>query len=75
MGMMVLDGGFPAGLLVALVIFFLISIGVIMVLWMALPFSVFGIKDLIRQCLKEQKETNEILKSIVEGEGADKTDE
>jgi hypothetical protein len=75
MGMMVLDGGFPAGLLVALVIFFLISIGVIMVLWMALPFSVFGIKDLIRQCLKEQKETNEILKRIVEGEGAGKTDE
>jgi hypothetical protein len=75
MGMMVLDGGLPAGLLVALVIFFLLSMGVIMVLWMALPFSVFGIKDLIRQCLKEQKETNEILKSIVEGEGAGKTDE
>lgn len=64
MGMMLMEGGFPTGILVTLAIFFLLSLGVLVVLWIALPFSVFGIKDLVRQCLKEQKETREILKAI-----------
>lgn len=68
MGMMVMEGGVPAGILVALAIFFLLSMGVLVVLWIALPFSVFGLKDLVRQCLKEQKETREILKAIYERE-------
>ncbi len=45
-------------------IFFLIAIGVILTLWIALPFSLFGIKDLLKENIKEQKKTNELLEKI-----------
>ena len=42
-----------------------IAIGVlcllIAVLWILMPFAIFGTKDLLRELIKEQKRTNEIL--------------
>lgn len=34
---------------------------VIAVLWILMPFAIFGTKDVLRQILAEQKKTNEIL--------------
>lgn len=34
---------------------------VIAVLWLLLPFAVFGLKDLVRELIKEQKRTNVML--------------
>ena len=33
--------------------------------WIAVPFSVLGIKDLVREAIEEQKKTNELLKDIL----------
>lgn len=38
---------------------------VIAVLWIFLPFSVFGIKDLAKSLISEQKRTNELLSELV----------
>ncbi len=43
----------------------LVAIGVLLVLWMALPFAVFGIKDLVREAIEEQKRTNRLLESLI----------
>lgn len=37
---------------------------IIGVLWIFLPFAVFGTKDLIREQLAEQKRTNELLSKL-----------
>jgi hypothetical protein len=66
---------FPTALMLAFAIFFFLSIGVLIVLWIALPLSVFGIKDLLRECLKELSETKEILKSIAEGDKDEEANE
>jgi hypothetical protein len=63
---------FPTAFIGALVIFFLLSLGVLIVLRIALHFSLFGIKDLIKECIKEQREIKEILKTIAE---KDRTEE
>jgi hypothetical protein len=36
----------------------------VLVLWVLLPFAVFGSKPLLRELLAEQKQTNELLRSI-----------
>jgi hypothetical protein len=33
----------------------------LLVLWIVLPFAVFGAKPLLRELLREQKRTNELL--------------
>lgn len=44
----------------------LILLGVAgLILWIVLPFSVFGIKGLIKEAIQEQKRTNELLKEIL----------
>lgn len=48
------------GLSVAVVIFLL----VLGVLWALLPFAVFGIKDLAKTLIAEQRKTNELLVRI-----------
>lgn len=53
-------------LIAAFVLFFLTSIGVVLVLWIAMPFSVFGIKGSIRKGIEAQEETNRLLKSVLE---------
>lgn len=36
----------------------------IAVLWILLPFAVFGLKDLVRETLHEQRRTNELLERL-----------
>ena len=50
------------GVLILLILLFL---AVVLVLWIALPFSVFGIKGLLKKAIKEQEKTNELLKSLI----------
>ena len=46
-----------AGVVIAIVVLCLL----IAVLWILMPFAIFGTKDLLRELIREQKKTNEIL--------------
>ena len=35
------------------------------ILWILMPFAVFGIKDLARELIKEQRKTNQLLEKLV----------
>ncbi|RYF30622.1 MAG: hypothetical protein EOO23_04740 [Comamonadaceae bacterium] len=37
----------------------------IAILWILLPFAVFGSKDLLRELIREQKRNNELLQKMV----------
>ncbi len=50
----------------AFFLFAAVSIGVILVLWIAMPFSVFGVKALLKKAIDEQAETNRLLRSLLE---------
>lgn len=50
----------------AFFLFAAVSIGVILVLWIAMPFSVFGVKALLKKSIDEQTETNRLLRSLLE---------
>ncbi len=39
---------------------------VVAVLWILMPFAVFGLKDLTKQLLQQQRETNQLLQKIVD---------
>ncbi|MBI5047625.1 MAG: hypothetical protein HZB54_01555 [Deltaproteobacteria bacterium] len=54
---------FPA-MMGAFGIVFIVLVFVLLAIWIALPFSIFGIKDLIREAIEEQKKTNELLKNL-----------
>ncbi len=64
-------------IIAAFILFILTSIGVVLVLWIALPFSVFGIKGFIKKAIGAQEETNRLLSSVldtlrkIEAQGAD----
>lgn len=45
---------------------FFLLLFILLILWVALPFSIFGIKDLIREAIEEQKKTNELLQRLLE---------
>lgn len=63
-----MDLPFSESLLVvfsAAAIFIAASIGVLLILWIALPFSVFGIKGLIRDLIGEQEKTNRLLGELL----------
>ena len=49
--------------MLALAIFVFAALAVFLVLWIAVPFAVFGIKDLLRESIEEQKKTNRLLES------------
>lgn len=49
-----------AGMSVVLLILALLGL-LIAVLWILMPFAIFGTKDLLRELIREQKKTNEIL--------------
>lgn len=53
-------------LMAAFAIFFFVSTGVILVLWIAMPFSVFGLKSLLKKSIEEQEKTNRLLRTIIE---------
>ena len=42
----------------------------IAILWILMPFAVFGTKDLIAQQIKQQKRTNELLEQIAKNDPA-----
>lgn len=50
----------------AFAIFLIVSVGVILVLWIAMPFSVFGTKPLLKKLIQEQEKTNKLLNSILD---------
>jgi len=45
---------------------FFLLLFILLILWVALPFSIFGIKDLIREAIEDQKKTNELLQRLLE---------
>ena len=55
---------FPA-MMGAFGLLFLLLLFILIIIWIALPFSVFGIKELVREAIEEQKKTNELLKDIL----------
>ena len=50
----------------ALGLLFFLLLVILLILWVALPFSIFRIKDLIREAIEEQKKTNELLQRLLE---------
>ncbi len=52
-------------MLVASIIFFFVAAGVVLVLWIAMPFSLFGLKTSLKAVTEEQEETNRLLRSIL----------
>lgn len=44
----------------ALATFWILAL-ILVIIWIALPFAVFGIKPLLRQLIQEQRRTNELL--------------
>lgn len=57
--------GLSGGLLFVLVV----GAVVIGLLWILLPFAVFGLKDLVRAALEEQRRTNELLAKLADRQG------
>jgi ABC-type bacteriocin/lantibiotic exporter with double-glycine peptidase domain len=55
---------FPA-MMGAFGLLFLVLFFFLMLIWIVLPFAVFGIKDLLREIIAEQKRTNELLKDTL----------
>lgn len=49
----------------AYALFLFLAVGVVLVLWIFMPFSVFGLKGQIRQLAAEQRRTNELLERLV----------
>lgn len=48
------------GLAGAMAVIWILGI-VLVVVWILLPFAVFGVKPLLRELLREQRRTNELL--------------
>ena len=46
-------------------LFFILAVGVILILWIAMPFGVFGIKDMLKRLILEQRRTNELLITLL----------
>ncbi|MBZ0220731.1 MAG: hypothetical protein K8I01_09905 [Candidatus Methylomirabilis sp.] len=57
------DGAFT--FFIAALIFIAVSIGVLLILWIAMPFSVFGLKGLVRNMVEEQEKTNRLLGELI----------
>ncbi len=56
----------PTALFGALALFFVMAAGVVLVLWIALPFSVFGVKSRIKEVQEELEKTNRLLERLLE---------
>jgi len=56
----------PLVIIAALVIFILTATGVVLVLWIAMPFSMFGVKGHLKKMVEEQEKTNRLLEAVVE---------
>lgn len=49
---------------ISFVIFVFLAAGVTLVLWIAMPFSLFGVKGLMRGIMEEQQKTNRLLEEV-----------
>jgi hypothetical protein len=58
------DGGFLSFMPWAVGLFFLIAAGALIILWVALPFSLFGIKGLLRELIDEQRRSSALLLEV-----------
>ncbi len=64
--------GGAMGAVLAVVSFLVLALAAfVLVLWTIMPFSVFGLKRLLRQCINEQKKTNTLLQEMMERGEAD----
>ncbi|MBI5286786.1 MAG: hypothetical protein HY878_04245 [Deltaproteobacteria bacterium] len=46
--------------------FLIILLGIaFLIIWAVLPFSIFGLKGLMKEAIQEQKRTNELLKEML----------
>ena len=51
--------------------FFLLALGLVLsILWILVPFAVFGIKGLLRRQIEEQRRTNEWLATLAQRQQA-----
>ena len=60
-----IDAPFLANVVIASMIFFFLAAGVVLVLWIAMPFSLFGLKSSLRSVAEAQDETNRLLRSML----------
>lgn len=54
--------------LFAFAIFLAVGASAILVLWIIMPFSVFGTKELLKKSIAEQEKTNRLLRSLLEAD-------
>ena len=59
------DPPFIVSLLIASAIFFFVAAGVMLVLWIAMPFSLFGLKASLKRMAEQQEESNRLLRSLL----------
>lgn len=59
------EDSFSTTFIGTIVLFLLFVFVILLVLWLVLPFSVFGIKRLIREAIEEQRRTNALLSEIL----------
>lgn len=45
-------------------VFFIISLGVIIILWILMPYSVFKSREILEDIKKEQEKTNKLLEGL-----------
>ena len=60
------DTGFFTFMPWAVGLFFVIAIAALIILWVALPFALFGIKGLLRELIDEQKRSSTLLLEVKE---------
>ena len=58
------ESGLPFVMLGAIALFFVLALAVLIILWIALPFSLFGVKGLLREILEEQKRCGVFMKEV-----------
>jgi len=61
-----MGSGMSPTLIAAFLIFLFAASGVLVILWIAMPFSVFGIKDRLDGLKREIEKTNLLLETILE---------
>ncbi|MGJ7499883.1 hypothetical protein ACSFBF_05945 [Variovorax sp. ZT5P49] len=54
--------GFGATIILVLMLFGIL----VAILWVLMPFAIFGTKDLLRTLIQEQKRTNDLLQAQVD---------
>ncbi|MBI5892569.1 MAG: hypothetical protein HZB79_02775 [Deltaproteobacteria bacterium] len=59
------EGNMATAFMGAFGLFFVFLWVVLLILWIILPFYIFGIKGIMKDILEEQKKTNELLKDML----------